>query len=433
MNKRIDRLDLYMNYKGYTDRKVNEDCGLSNGLIGKARKESKQIDRNVDLGLKAAKKIVEVYTDLNPNWLLFGEGQMLNKNIPDEYDLSDNTTSEIAIEEIKEKVERLNKAMRYLISSELISGKAPQKDIADKMGANKSSVTHAYNGDVRYLTNKFFRRFNNAFDSIFNEDWLLTGEGEMLKNHPKKENSQLSDGDSPDKMPVNANYLAVVERLRANGIITSLTDFALKLGLNSAQPLYDIQKGRYDVSKDIAEKMMKSFNVNPNFILFGLGEMFLKMEASPISTNVFQIPLVGKYAYAGFLNGYGDDEYMDTLPTVPFIIPEGGNLHGEYIAIEVKGDSMNDGSIDSLQEGDVLLCRFISPDLYRFTKLHMNKWNFVIVTLDGVVVKRIIDHNLERGTITVHSLNPFHKDYEIDLREVQRIYNVVQYQRKPNI
>lgn len=50
------------------------------------------------------------------------------------------------------------------------------------MGASRPNVSSALHGDERVLTDRFIERFNAAFDGIFNTEWLLTGEGEMLTN-----------------------------------------------------------------------------------------------------------------------------------------------------------------------------------------------------------------------------------------------------------
>ncbi|MDO5430656.1 MAG: peptidase S24, partial [Parabacteroides sp.] len=68
------------------------------------------------------------------------------------------------------------------------------------------------------------------------------------------------------------------------------------------------------------------------------------------------------YAYAGYLCGYADAEYIETLPTIPFIVDH--EAHGHYIAFEVRGDSMNDGTEESYLEGDRLLCREIKRELW---------------------------------------------------------------------
>ena len=51
------------------------------------------------------------------------------------------------------------------------------------MGVRKESVSKAFSGNKSYLTNTFILKFNNAFDNMFNNDWLMEGKGEMLKNN----------------------------------------------------------------------------------------------------------------------------------------------------------------------------------------------------------------------------------------------------------
>ena len=91
---------------------------------------------------------------------------------------------------------------------------------------------------------------------------------------------------------------------------------------------------------------------------------------------------------------------------------------------------MDDGLKHSYEQGDILLCREINPDYWK-CKLHIHQWDaFVIVhKTEGIVVKQIIDHDVEKGIITVHSFNPIYEDYKIDLREVAQIFNVVKQQK----
>lgn len=72
--KKIDRLIQYIEYKGLNDNKVTVDCGLSQGLLGQARKGK------CDLGEKAIFKILNKYQDINRVWLLTGEGEMIKSN-----------------------------------------------------------------------------------------------------------------------------------------------------------------------------------------------------------------------------------------------------------------------------------------------------------------------------------------------------------------
>lgn len=72
---------------------------------------------------------------------------------------------------------RLRIAYGELIKRGLVE---TQKDMALKMGASPSNISSALAGQASALTSRFFKRFNKAFDNIFDEAWLLTGEGEML-------------------------------------------------------------------------------------------------------------------------------------------------------------------------------------------------------------------------------------------------------------
>ncbi|MDI3319162.1 S24 family peptidase [Pinibacter soli] len=172
--------------------------------------------------------------------------------------------------------------------------------------------------------------------------------------------------------------------------------------------------------------------ISPEWLLTGKGEMLKNASATSSNPNIFEVKLVSQYAYAGYLNGYGDAEYLGTLPTVPFVLPDGPTPKGSYLAFEVKGESMNDGTVDSIVEHDLALGRLIQPHLYCDSKLHYKRWNsFVIVTKnDGIVIKQIINHDVENKTITIHSLNPEYEDNTIHLTDVAQIFNVVQLLRK---
>lgn len=75
------------------------------------------------------------------------------------------------------KKERINKAYLYLKNKGIVH---TQRDVAKKMEASPSNVSSALSGVESVLTDKFISRFNEAFGLIFNESWLLTGDGEML-------------------------------------------------------------------------------------------------------------------------------------------------------------------------------------------------------------------------------------------------------------
>lgn len=85
---------------------------------------------------------------------------------------------------------RLNEAFQYLRSRGIIHS---QKDLSDAMEATPPNISSALKGNPKVLTEKFIRRFCEAFNGMISYDWLLTGEGEMLKP-----DNNLSD-DSSDE------------------------------------------------------------------------------------------------------------------------------------------------------------------------------------------------------------------------------------------
>lgn len=67
----IEKFLQYIEFKGLSFSKVERDLGLSNGYLGKQR------DRNASIGSAVIEKIVEFYPDINIQWLITGEGEMI--------------------------------------------------------------------------------------------------------------------------------------------------------------------------------------------------------------------------------------------------------------------------------------------------------------------------------------------------------------------
>ncbi|MBS3738090.1 MAG: hypothetical protein KGY51_03720 [Psychroflexus sp.] len=66
----FERLDKFMKYKGLNDNKLSNETGISNGLIGKARKRGSLSGKNIS-------KLINTYQDLSADWLFTGKGNML--------------------------------------------------------------------------------------------------------------------------------------------------------------------------------------------------------------------------------------------------------------------------------------------------------------------------------------------------------------------
>ena len=95
--RKIDRLLQYLKYKGISENKATQECGLAQGLLHQAK------SGKADLGYKSIDKLLIKYTDLNRTWLLTGEGDMLNADAPASTGSGDRSVIERLLSQLEEK------------------------------------------------------------------------------------------------------------------------------------------------------------------------------------------------------------------------------------------------------------------------------------------------------------------------------------------
>lgn len=237
------------------------------------------------------------------------------------------------------------------------------------------------------------------------------------------------------------NSAEIIDRITEKYNI-SVNELAKRLGYNRAQTIYDIQKGK---TKNISDKMADRFidtfpELNRVWLLTGQGLMFVVKTTEEVKEELENLPsgglrikeyptklavrLVTNGAQAGWSEGFYADEYLEDMPIV--MIDADKEYQGKYLAFEVVGDSME----PDYMEGDIVVCREVQRHLWSY-KLHYNDWDFVIAhATQGIMLKEIIAHNVEKGIITCHSINPNHEDFKVNLREVTYLYNVVEVRQK---
>ena len=81
----IDRILQFIDYKGISKLSFYKEVGLSNGFL----------DKNKSIGSEKLVKILNSYPEIEPLWLLLGQGEMLKKdiNIVDNTNVNSNTNS----------------------------------------------------------------------------------------------------------------------------------------------------------------------------------------------------------------------------------------------------------------------------------------------------------------------------------------------------
>ena len=124
----FDRLDKYMEYSGLNDNKLTVLAQLSVGALGKQRKGGR------GLSVESIARILRTCPDLNAEWLMTGNGDMLkkvwrgDKIIPDmtmeqvlsrdEKLIRDNERLLVRIEELEKKL-GLNNTPPHVIDAQL--------------------------------------------------------------------------------------------------------------------------------------------------------------------------------------------------------------------------------------------------------------------------------------------------------------------------
>ncbi|MBO0947356.1 LexA family transcriptional regulator [Fibrella forsythiae] len=242
-------------------------------------------------------------------------------------------------------------------------------------------------------------------------------------------------------------------------------EVALKLGYERTIVNKYIN-GKQKISDKFLYKLQEVYNISKEFIKTGAGPLVVtppavpntpqppmdnrtyKIEAIPIELNpdgdvtknwrgsefvdlpngmvMMSVPLVDQFAYAGYLSGWKDPEFLHELPKYSFVTHK--RHGGKYMAFEVRGDSMDDNTRDAICEGDEVLGREVERHFWK-SKFHLHRFeDYIIVHQDGIITKRIVAHDVENGIITCVSINPnkdLYPDQEIKLAEVFELYNIL--------
>lgn len=222
-----------------------------------------------------------------------------------------------------------------------------------------------------------------------------------------------------------------------------VADAAQKLGIGR-QTVYQYFKSN-NLSRETVSKILTAFNTTEEEVFSvtaplpanatHIGE--LNYPATP-GENPFVdigggqylmvVPLVNEYAYAGYLAGFKDPEYIEELPKHTIVVQK--QHRGAYRAFEVIGESMENPDLprESIYDGSIVTGREVQRHLWR-SRLHTHRWkDFIIVHKEGILIKRIANHHIIDGLVELESLNPnkaLYPNKTIHLDDVDQIYNIV--------
>lgn len=149
------------------------------------------------------------------------------------------------------KVLRLHKGFEYLRNIGMVH---TQADVAKAMGASRPNVSSALKGDEKVLTDKFLKRFANAFD-VLSQDWLLTGEGPMLTSDLSGSVHQQSSGDNSPNVNGSGNVVGGV----GGGAVEDMAT-----ALRKALGTIETQSSTISTLTEIIQELRQQINENNN-------------------------------------------------------------------------------------------------------------------------------------------------------------------------
>ena len=122
------------------------------------------------------------------------------------------------------------------------------------MGASRPNVSSALKGDGKVLTDKFLKRFANAFD-VLSQDWLLTGEGPMLTSDMSGSVHQQSSGDYSPNVNGTGNVVGGV----GGGAVEDMAT-----ALRKALGTIETQSSTINTLTEIIQELRQQVNENNN-------------------------------------------------------------------------------------------------------------------------------------------------------------------------
>ena len=208
-----------------------------------------------------------------------------------------------------------------------------------------------------------------------------------------------------------ANYEAGISEPNVDTLLTFSNYFGISVGdllsknMEKPHPALSKEEGSVD-EKDLMlravfpDKLKTGYNNIPKIITVD----------NSGNDNIAYVPVKAR---AGYLSGYGDSEFMETLPT--FRLP--GLNNATYRMFEVDGPSM----APNVLHGD----RVIGEWIDELDKIRDNRV-YVVVHTGGVAIKRVVNRLKERGKLYLKSDTIAHRHefptMEVDPSDIKEIW-----------
>jgi len=215
--------------------------------------------------------------------------------------------------------------------------------------------------------------------------------------------------------------------------------FSKRIGVTSTtvdsiingRPQSDGSRKKTKPGYDVLKAIITEFDINPDY-LFGKDEQLFRSDNKSTSysgmpkviavdqaenENIIYVPVKAR---AGYLNGYGDANFVETLSA--FNMPHLRN--GSYRCFEIQGNSMS----PTFSEGDMAFGKYVE----KLNEMKDGRVYIIISKDDGIVIKRVINRIEESEKLVLKSdnKNGDYPSYTINAKEIMEVWDVTLFASK---
>jgi phage repressor protein C with HTH and peptisase S24 domain len=215
--------------------------------------------------------------------------------------------------------------------------------------------------------------------------------------------------------------MTCIETLKAHNKVKSMRQFAISLDY-LPQGLSEMANGRRDVTIELLRKAIEKYGVNSEFIFTGLGPQLRDGKQNDLKVltivtdaeNKEYIVHVPIAAQAGYIDQFTDPQFVKELPS--YNLPYDNIRGGSYRSFDIEGTSME----PTLQHSEKVVCSFIEPQYWE--PAIKNGQVYVVLTKDGIVIKRLINHIRSNRTLDLVSDNRSYEIIKLPVEQVREVW-----------
>lgn len=128
-------------------------------------------------------------------------------------------------------------------------------------------------------------------------------------------------------------------------------------------------------------------------------------------------------AQAGYMRGYGDPQFVETLPafSLPALVK-----NGTYRMFQVDGPSMQQLGGKGLKDGDIVIAQYVE-DIF---DLRDNRV-YVVVSTEGIAIKRVINRLRDKESpclvMMSDNKNGEHPNYLLKPRQIREVWEAKKF------